>query len=450
MFFKRRQSKVITSDGQVTSSSVADVPGASARSGAAAQSVSPAKGSADDMIDYRKLVAAYSFSEHSARADAYFSKLDLNSGVARKPFASAHEAGHICAGLAAILPNLHLFPGAKVLDFGAGTCWMARTLAMLGCEVTAVDVSRKALDVGERLIRSDALADQLNVEFVALSGEELPFPDEHFDRVICFDALHHVPDQHVAIREFARVLKPGGIAAMHEPGPNHSRSPQSQHEMRTFAVIEADVHVDKLIDTALAAGFSNAQLAIFGSMPVMTTLAGFDQFLANPQQSEAGVRLNAHIAAEILHRRTFVLSKGDPLAHMDSRTFSGLHGTLELTAHRTDTHTVVRGQITNSGSVIWLPSFSGLGGVNLGVHLFASDGRMLDHDYGRFAVSQDKVMRMDNRHLAFEIPHPPELEEFELVIDLVSEGVGWFEVGGTKPVRIRVDKASLAQVLHRE
>ena len=109
-------------------------------------------------IDFRDVVARYSFAEHAARADHYFAALDLSSPVARKPFASPHEAAELCVGVAALLPDLLLFPGARVLDFGAGTCWMSRLLAMLGCHVTAVDVSRKALALGEALIRGDALA----------------------------------------------------------------------------------------------------------------------------------------------------------------------------------------------------------------------------------------------------------------------------------------------------
>jgi ubiquinone/menaquinone biosynthesis C-methylase UbiE len=391
------------------------------------------------LIDFQDLVNRYSFAEHAARADRYFGTLDLRSPVARKPFASPHEAADLCAGIANLLPGLLLFPGARVLDFGAGTCWMSRVLALLRCEVTAVDVSRKALEVGERLIRSDALGDQLSVEFVPLDGPELPFEDESFDRVVCFDALHHVPNQHGAIREFARVLRNGGIAALHEPGPTHSRSSQSQYEMRMYDVVEADVHVERLIETAYLAGFSNAELAVYNSRSIKANIDDFNLFLANPRDSSVGRRLNAHTAAEFENRRTFFLQKGNPLDHMDSRSSFGLLADIDIVASVEEGGTRMRGVISNSGSNTWRPSFSGSGGVNIGVHLHAAEGKLINADYARFAVSSDRVSPGQHRAVEISIPHPSGLDRFELVIDLVSEGVMWFEIGGGTARRFVVE-----------
>jgi SAM-dependent methyltransferase len=46
---------------------------------------------------------------------------------------------------------------------------------------------------------------------------DLPFPDESFDLVVCLHVLEHVPDDRAAIREFFRVLRPGGRAMLQVP-----------------------------------------------------------------------------------------------------------------------------------------------------------------------------------------------------------------------------------------
>jgi SAM-dependent methyltransferase len=405
---------------------------------AGARSEEGAAAPAEDMIDYRDIVARYDFAKHAQRADQYFSKLDLQSPVARKPFASPAEAAELCAGLASLLPDLLLFPGARVLDFGAGTCWMARLLALLGCEVTAVDVSRKALEIGERLIRADALGDQLKVSFVPLTGPELPFADGTFDRVVCFDALHHVPDQRKAIAEFARVLVDGGIAALHEPGPTHSRSPQSQWEMRMHDVIEADVHVESLFEAARTAGFTRTELAVYGTRIIKSDLGAFNAFISEPGTSPIARQLVAQTAAGLENRRTCFLYKGDPLASMDSRSPLGLLASIDVSAELVDGHTRVHGTIANTGMTAWVPSFRGIGEVNIGVHTHGGDGRLIDANYARFPLSSDRVRPGEKRDVDFLIPHPQGETQFELVIDLVAERVSWFEIAGGTPARFKV------------
>jgi SAM-dependent methyltransferase len=397
-----------------------------------------------NLIDFRDVVARHNFAEHAERADRYFSTLDFGSAIARKPFAAPFEAAEICGGLSALLPDLLLFPGARVLDFGAGTCWMSRLLALLGCEVTAVDVSRKALEVGERLIRADALGDRLRVEFVPLDGPDLPFADGTFDRVVCFDALHHVPDQQRAVREFARVLKQGGIAALHEPGPRNSQSSQAQYEMRMYDVIEGDVYVEELIAAGRDAGFTDAELVVYSGRAIKTGLSGFDEFLASPGDSRVGRELVAQTAAGFENRRTVLLHKGDALAAIDSRSPLGLLADIDIEVRADDGHTHVRGTIVNTGGNTWLPSFGGIGAVNIGVHLHHEDGSLIERDYGRFRLSTDNVGPGQKRSVEMSIAHPEGFRRFGLTIDLVAEGITWFEIGGTTPARfvIILDEAS--------
>jgi SAM-dependent methyltransferase len=60
------------------------------------------------------------------------------------------------------------------------------------------------------------------MDYACAPAEALPFPDGHFDVVATFNALDHVDDARAAIRELARVTRPGGTALVtvevgHEP-----------------------------------------------------------------------------------------------------------------------------------------------------------------------------------------------------------------------------------------
>lgn len=109
------------------------------------------------------------------------------------------------------LLHRYLAPGRTymVLDAGCGTGGTTIDLAEFGT-VTGIDYSTDALDFARtrgltRLIRA--------------SIESLPFPDDTFDLVTCFDVLYHrnVRDERSALVEFRRVLRPGGIALVRDP-----------------------------------------------------------------------------------------------------------------------------------------------------------------------------------------------------------------------------------------
>ncbi len=95
---------------------------------------------------------------------------------------------------------LGLQPGEFCLDLGAGTGVSTEELAKSGAYVVGSDISIGMLQVGAHrqvpLIGGDALA--------------LPFADETFDAVTISFAIRNVHDHEAALREMARVTKPGG------------------------------------------------------------------------------------------------------------------------------------------------------------------------------------------------------------------------------------------------
>ncbi|MBK6888143.1 MAG: demethylmenaquinone methyltransferase [Tetrasphaera sp.] len=93
-------------------------------------------------------------------------------------------------------------PGDVVLDIAAGTGTSAEPLADAGVHVVPADFSLGMLRVGVR--RRPDLA------FTAADAMRLPFADGSFDAVTMSFGLRNVADTTEALREFARVTRPGG------------------------------------------------------------------------------------------------------------------------------------------------------------------------------------------------------------------------------------------------
>jgi SAM-dependent methyltransferase len=99
-------------------------------------------------------------------------------------------------------------PGQRLLDAGAGAGEVARALAAAvgqEGEVVAMDSSARTLQAASRLTPAD-----LPVRFVQGSVTDLEFPAATFDGVRSERVLQHVADPDRAVRELARVTRPGG------------------------------------------------------------------------------------------------------------------------------------------------------------------------------------------------------------------------------------------------
>ena len=94
---------------------------------------------------------------------------------------------------------------ARVLDLGAGTGKLARQLAGLGLDVTAVEPSEGMREQLRRVVPG--------VHALAGSAERIPLPGSSVDAVLVAQAWHWV-DPMVAVPEVARVLRPGGLLGL--------------------------------------------------------------------------------------------------------------------------------------------------------------------------------------------------------------------------------------------
>ena len=100
---------------------------------------------------------------------------------------------------------LHMGPGRTVVDLGSGTGKFTRALAPLGAARVAVEPTPGMREVFRRVVPDVPVLDG--------TAEEIPLPDGFADAVVCAQAFHWFRLR-PTLREFARVLRPGGGIAL--------------------------------------------------------------------------------------------------------------------------------------------------------------------------------------------------------------------------------------------
>lgn len=100
----------------------------------------------------------------------------------------------------------------SLLDVGGGTGRVSQFFNQDVGNLFIADLSHKML--AESKSKKDLLP-------ICSYSEYLPFPSDHFERIIMIDVLHHVCDQQQTIDELWRVLKTGGRIIIEEPDIHH-------------------------------------------------------------------------------------------------------------------------------------------------------------------------------------------------------------------------------------
>ena len=106
--------------------------------------------------------------------------------------------------------QLRVRPEAHVLEVGSGSGGPAVHLASArGCRVTGVDINANGVENGARLAGLRGLAERVRFQQVDAS-RPLPFAPASFDAVISNDAMCHIANRLDVLRDWRRVLRPGG------------------------------------------------------------------------------------------------------------------------------------------------------------------------------------------------------------------------------------------------
>ena len=385
------------------------------------------------MIDPAEIMARTTVEEICAGAEAYFSSITDPGFHERKPFSSPDDAAELLDEVGLLLRGLHLAPGMRVLDLGAGTAWLSRFLNELGGRVTACDPSKTALEIGRRTNARFPFVTPDRLDYEVFNGRTIDHPDGTFDRVVCFEALHHMPNWEEILGEIHRVLKPGGVAGFAEPGFRHSRSAMSQHEMRNFVVLENDIRLDRIVPVAEGLGFrfGGWEPALKARLDLRDWKTLVDGSWWSLRRIGLALRLIDRARRTLGGRTVFFLGKGPP--QLDSRGREGLAGWIrpgvETVRSRSGVEIRIPVEVTNRGTAAWLDrTEGGVGVVALGVHRLGDDGGPIRRDLCRGGIPRVIPPGASETLTVTLPPLPAGLHRFEL--DLVSEGVAWFGGAG--------------------
>ena len=140
-------------------------------------------------------------------SDELKAKVQAQFGASSDAYATSdiHAKGE---SLAILLELVQPQPDWQAVDVATGAGHTALAFAPHVAHVVATDLTAEMLAKTAELAAARGLT---NVETKPADAEALPFDDASFDLVTCRLAFHHFPNPRQAIREFARMLKPGGV-----------------------------------------------------------------------------------------------------------------------------------------------------------------------------------------------------------------------------------------------
>jgi ubiquinone/menaquinone biosynthesis C-methylase UbiE len=392
------------------------------------------------MINPKDLIETLSVEDLCQTADAYFKSIHDPTPQMGKPFSSLIEAPDILQNMGHILSGLRLGKTMTVLEFAAGTCWFSRYLNQSQCRTISCDVSVAALEIGKRLfseypIIGDSVSEPL---FLHFDGHKINLPSESVDRIICHDGFHHIPNQDEVISELARVLKPGGIAGFSEPGRLHSQSPQSQYEMNNYKVLENDIVLSEISDIALKHGFTDIKVKLLSNMEL--SLDDYQSLTGSMYNRALESNILENIHDVMINRTIFFLHKGKFIP--DSRSHIGLSHSLatkrKVFSVKATEDLYITLKISNTGIAKWFnENIIDIGVVKIGTHLYDERNNLLNLDFSRHALKspiEPGQTFEQNIKVRFN-----DIGKFVISVDLVSEGICWFENIGSRPIYLQIN-----------
>jgi SAM-dependent methyltransferase len=372
------------------------------------------------------------FDDYIQAAKDYPKKIGIVSYMFFKPFddqpGNASYYYHMF-DILSLLQAMQIPYQGRILEVGSGPGWITEILISLGFEVDAIEPSEDFIEVAQQRLQKHIehhhIAHPPRVIFHNTTLEECDLPDESFDAILFYAALHHIIDEDKGIAQCLRLLRPGGKVGISEsawiPGDKQLES-AIEEEMAKYHTLENPFTATYLDQILVKHGFSEVNRfyqvnglfdASMGDAPLRSVATCRPEthniVIARKQSSQHPTTAQALVKA---HAQITILNAD---FNFSTRQLS------------------VRLKLVNDGEVTWLHEQYSRGWVNVACYR----GNLAGADFVE-AGSRTRLPStiMPKEEITLNCVFPlPELDDLSGTwnIDLVNEGFYFFGISGTEP-----------------
>jgi arsenite methyltransferase len=168
------------------------------------------------------------------------------------------------------IASASLQPGEVVVDLGSGgglDVFLAAKKVGPSGRAIGIDMTQEMIDLARRnAVKAGQGTPPANVEFHLATIDQLPLPDGVADCVISNCVINLAPDKHSVFREMARVLKPGGRAAISDIALKKSLPPEIGQDLLAYVgCVAGAIPIAEYRQGLLDAGFAAVEIIDSGA-----------------------------------------------------------------------------------------------------------------------------------------------------------------------------------------